>query len=117
MGSVSDAEHSRESRSGCQFPDFLAALRSSFVIFIFVFGKVQRPLRAVVLRLWRVSECAKSGRVRRLERSNLDPISNICPLSAAERMPSYANFDTGLVKPFLICICFLFVFFEHCGRN
>lgn len=32
--------------------------------------------------------------------ADFDPISNICPLTLVERMPSYANFYTGSVEPF-----------------
>lgn len=39
--------------------------------------------------------------------ADFDPISNICPLSLVERMPSYANFYTRSVEPFNMHLCFL----------
>lgn len=73
---------------------------------------VHRSVRAVVLflvfseeRMSLLNQVVWARACVRLNKpapwwADFDPISNICPLTLVERMPSYANFYTGSVEPF-----------------
>lgn len=113
MGSISNMNRRHQSRSGLEFLEACRSRPGRGSPFVFLW-LVLRSLCAVVLLLVfgggmsLLNQVTWAGACVHLDWTNepapwwadLDPISNICPLSLVERMPSYANFYTRFVKPF-----------------